>query len=171
MIQFYIYSSLPVIFVAVTSPFLTKNIKKNVWTNQVEHSKLNTFLRMEGSGLEYSMEDIISQGTKLTLWKRLYNSPLLIREGFKNSSSVNQWTNPLISGILPPTFHITSFSLVDQRYPIHPLKGNIHQLTRHGFFNPSLREGLKNSSLIDKCNCPKIFTPTTHQCLSGLLVD
>ena len=63
MIQFYIYSSLPVIFVAVTSPFLTENIKK-VWTNQVEHSKLNTFLRMEGSGLEYSKEDIISQGTK-----------------------------------------------------------------------------------------------------------
>ena len=34
-----------------------------------------------------------------------------------------------------------------------------------------LREGFKNSSSIDEWNRPIIFTPPTHQCLSGLLVD
>ena len=50
-----------------------------------------------------------------------------------------QWTKMDSDTSNPPTIHITSFSLVDWQYPIHPLNGKINQLTEHEFLNPSLR--------------------------------
>ena len=38
----------------------------------------------------------------------------------------------------PPTFHMSSFSLVDQRFPTHPLNGKIHWFTEQEFLKPSL---------------------------------